>query len=131
MTTAQQELTDSNAAGVSQISNISAVSPASVSGADTKHNIEGTSCLPEELQPHKPHDPTAGPADRPPQAGVSTATSKPTSSVFSRSESAPVHNVPMRVIHRPLPSELDESKVEAFMREMQVGPVQASRPDPC
>lgn len=53
-------------------------------------------------------------------ADVATTADKPTSSVFSRSDSAPVHNVPMRVIHRPLPSELDEAKVEAFMQEMKV-----------
>jgi sulfiredoxin len=41
--------------------------------------------------------------------------------VFSRDADAPVHVVPMRVIHRPLPSELDEDKVQAFMEEMKVG----------
>lgn len=46
--------------------------------------------------------------------------SRPTGSAFSRSDSAPVHDVPMRVIHRPLPSELDENKVQAFMNEMKV-----------
>jgi uncharacterized ParB-like nuclease family protein len=29
----------------------------------------------------------------------------------------------MSVIRRPLPSELDESKVQAFMREMEVRPL--------
>ncbi|KAL7422950.1 hypothetical protein Q5752_002248 [Cryptotrichosporon argae] len=29
----------------------------------------------------------------------------------------------MRVIHRPLPSELDEDKVQGFMREMQAGDI--------
>ncbi|TYJ54391.1 hypothetical protein B9479_004979 [Cryptococcus floricola] len=53
----------------------------------TEEQQQGPSCLPTELQPDKP-----------------------TSSVFSRSEDAPVHNVPMRVINRPLPSELDEDK---------------------
>ena len=43
---------------------------------------------------------------------------KATGSIFSRS--APTYNVPMRVIHRPLPSELDEDKVQAFMAGMQV-----------
>ncbi|WVQ70696.1 hypothetical protein IAR50_000218 [Cryptococcus sp. DSM 104548] len=63
-----------------------------------QQQTQGPSCLPAELQPDKP-----------------------TSSVFSRSEDAPVHNVPMRVINRPLPSELDEDKVKAFMDEMQRG----------
>lgn len=45
---------------------------------------------------------------------------RPESSIFARSD-APVHNVPMSVIRRPLPSELDEAKVRAFMDEMQVG----------
>ncbi|ODN99498.1 sulfiredoxin [Cryptococcus wingfieldii CBS 7118] len=62
----------------------------------TEEQQQGASCLPTELQPDKP-----------------------TSSVFSRSEDAPVHNVPMRVINRPLPSELDENKVQAFMDEMK------------
>lgn len=48
------------------------------------------------------------------------ATPHATSSIFSRSEAAPVHLVPMRVIRRPLPSELDEEKVQTFMAEMQV-----------
>lgn len=53
--------------------------------------------------------------------GIATATQdRPTSSVFSRDDNAPVHVVPMRVIHRPLPSELDEAKVQAFMEEMKV-----------
>lgn len=43
-----------------------------------------------------------------------------TSSIFSRSESAPIHLVPMSVIRRPLPSELDEDKVQTFMDEMEV-----------
>lgn len=45
---------------------------------------------------------------------------RPTTSVFARGSDAPVHVVPMGVIHRPLPSELDEAKVEAFMEEMKV-----------
>lgn len=44
---------------------------------------------------------------------------KPDSSIFARDD-APVHNVPMAVIRRPLPSELDEAKVQAFMEEMKV-----------
>lgn len=44
---------------------------------------------------------------------------KPESSIFARDD-APVHNVPMAVIRRPLPSELDEAKVQAFMEEMKV-----------
>lgn len=49
---------------------------------------------------------------------------KPESSIFARDD-APVHNVPMAVIRRPLPSELDEDKVLAFMEEMKV----SSSPD--
>ncbi|KAL1410038.1 hypothetical protein Q8F55_004040 [Vanrija albida] len=45
------------------------------------------------------------------------------SSIFARDETAPIHVVPMRVIHRPLPSELDEQKVQSFMQEMQAGDV--------
>lgn len=44
---------------------------------------------------------------------------KPKSSVFARGEGE-VHIVPMSVIQRPLPSELDENKVLAFMEEMKV-----------
>ena len=59
---------------------------------------------------------------------VSNHPSQPTSSIFSRSESAPIHNVPMSVIRRPFPSELDEGKVQTFMAEMQVCPsIQASK----
>lgn len=32
----------------------------------------------------------------------------------------PTEQVPMRVINRPLPSELDESKVERFMEDIKV-----------
>lgn len=63
-------------------------------------DTQGPSCLPTELQPQ--------------------ATDNPTSSVFARTEDVPVHNVPMRVINRPLPSELDENKVKTFMAEMEV-----------
>lgn len=42
------------------------------------------------------------------------------SSIFARGGDAPVHNVPMRVINRPVPSELDEGKVAAFMQDMRV-----------
>lgn len=45
---------------------------------------------------------------------------RPTSSIFARKEDAPIHNVPMAVIRRPLPSELDEGKVLTFMEEMKV-----------
>nr|KIR86554.1 hypothetical protein I308_02871 [Cryptococcus tetragattii IND107] len=61
---------------------------------------------------------TQGPTCLPNQL-LSQATNNPGSSVFSRAEDAPVHNVPMRVINRPLPSELDENKVKAFMAEME------------
>ncbi|OWZ55948.1 sulfiredoxin [Cryptococcus neoformans var. grubii Br795] len=64
-------------------------------------DTQGPSCLPTELQPQ--------------------ATNNPTSSVFARTEDVPVHNVPMRVINRPLPSELDENKVKTFMTEMERG----------
>lgn len=43
----------------------------------------------------------------------------PTSSAFARNEKE-VHIVPMSVIRRPLPSELDEAKVLGFMDDMQV-----------
>ncbi|WVN89735.1 uncharacterized protein L203_104965 [Cryptococcus depauperatus CBS 7841] len=68
---------------------------------DSPVKTQDPSCLPSELQPQNPY--------------------QPTSSVFSRSEDAPIHNVPMRVVNRPLPSELDENKVKAFMEEMQRG----------
>ena len=44
---------------------------------------------------------------------------KPKSSAFARGDGE-VHIVPMSVIQRPLPSELDEEKVKAFMQEMKV-----------
>lgn len=47
------------------------------------------------------------------------------SSIFSRYDDLPVHNVPMRVINRPLPSELDEEKVLSFMEDMKVSPSSA------
>ena len=75
-----------------------------MTGSQSPENTT-TSCLPPEL---------TGPT---PQDG-----DKPTSSIFARNEKGPIHNVPMRVIHRPLPSELDEEKVKSFMREMEVGP---------
>lgn len=53
---------------------------------------------------------------------------KPTSSAFARGEGA-VHVVPMSVIRRPMPSELDESKVQAFMAEMRF--VDFERPRAC
>ncbi|GAA5927826.1 sulfiredoxin [Sporobolomyces koalae] len=37
------------------------------------------------------------------------------------SADAPTVNVPMRVINRPLPSELDEEKVKQFMKDIQAG----------
>lgn len=69
--------------------------PAQQQTSDT----QGPTCLPNQLLPQ--------------------TTNNPGSSVFSRAEDAPVHNVPMRVINRPLPSELDENKVKAFMAEME------------
>lgn len=45
--------------------------------------------------------------------------SKPNSSAFARGDGE-VHIVPMSVIQRPLPSELDEAKVLSFMEEMKV-----------
>lgn len=44
---------------------------------------------------------------------------KPQSSAFARGDGE-VHIVPMSVIQRPLPAELDEDKVKAFMEEMKV-----------
>jgi hypothetical protein len=44
---------------------------------------------------------------------------KPQSSAFARGDGE-VHIVPMSIIQRPLPSELDEEKVKAFMEEMKV-----------
>ena len=42
-------------------------------------------------------------------------------SMFSKeSENTPTVQVPMRVINRPLPSELSEDKVEQFMRDIKV-----------
>lgn len=40
-------------------------------------------------------------------------------SIFAKAGQAPV-DVPMRVLNRPLPSELDEDKVQRFMRDIQV-----------
>ncbi|WWD20650.1 hypothetical protein CI109_105126 [Kwoniella shandongensis] len=84
--------------------------------SSSQSDIEsGPSCLPTELQPQPSTSKT------PDGTSTATATAKPTSSVFSRGEDVPVHNVPMRVIHRPLPSELDEEKVKTFMEEMKSG----------
>ncbi|WWD08439.1 hypothetical protein V865_006551 [Kwoniella europaea PYCC6329] len=74
----------------------------------TATDIPAAPCLPEQLQP-QPHS-------TPPTSDV-----RPTSSVFARNEETPIHNVPMRVIRRPLPSELDEEKVQTFMDEMKAG----------
>jgi len=46
-------------------------------------------------------------------------TDKPQSSAFARGDGE-VHMVPMSVIQRPLPAELNEDKVKAFMEEMKV-----------
>ncbi|WVQ63260.1 hypothetical protein V866_005507 [Kwoniella sp. B9012] len=74
----------------------------------TTTEIPAASCLPEQLQPQ-------------PDSTPSTSDVRPTSSVFARNEETPIHNVPMRVIRRPLPSELDEAKVQTFMDEMKAG----------
>lgn len=98
------------------------------------------SCIPEQLldpaqEPAPAHStaPVPSAVDQPTDAaatGDAASSSgeaaapgtvdRPTSSVFARGDNAPVHVVPMRVIHRPLPSELDEDKVLAFMEEMKV-----------
>lgn len=52
------------------------------------------------------------------QAARRSVSDKPQSSAFARGEGA-VHVVPMSVIRRPMPSELDEDKVAAFMEEMR------------
>lgn len=85
-------------------------------------------CIPEELREaaddlSNSSVPTENrqSADTAPAATEQASTAPhATSSVFSRDQDAPVHVVPMRVIHRPLPSELDEAKVLAFMDEMRV-----------
>jgi sulfiredoxin len=76
-------------------------------------DTNATACIPPELKDAAAEAAAAAPASAPTQHA--------TSSVFSRDADAPVHVVPMRVIHRPLPSELDEDKVQAFMEEMKVG----------
>ncbi|WVW80908.1 hypothetical protein I302_102899 [Kwoniella bestiolae CBS 10118] len=73
-----------------------------------------TSCLPEQLQLQPETTATATSTSSNPEV-------RPTSSIFARNEEAPIHNVPMRVIRRPLPSELDEGKVQTFMEEMKAG----------
>ncbi|TXT11085.1 hypothetical protein VHUM_01836 [Vanrija humicola] len=95
-----------------------------------------TSCIPDDLrQLAKPTTATGDdnavgdtPAPAAPASAATDTTSSDEaahakSSIFARDENAPVHVVPMRVIHRPLPSELDESKVQSFMKEMQAGDV--------
>lgn len=52
----------------------------------------------------------------------SSASALPTTSAFAR-EGSTVHSVPMSVVRRIVPSELDEDKVQAFMEEMKVGAV--------
>ncbi|EIW69927.1 hypothetical protein TREMEDRAFT_19218, partial [Tremella mesenterica DSM 1558] len=69
----------------------------------------GPSCLPTSILPPKET-----------QNVKVDETQKPTSSVFARDQGA-IHNVPMSVINRPLPSELDENKVLTFMDEMKRG----------
>jgi sulfiredoxin len=88
------------------------------------------SCIPDELTqpaPASPRDNLDGdhiPAGADSGDDGAASQDRPTSSVFARGDGAPVHNVPMRVIHRPLPSELDEDKVLAFMDEMRVSRLQ-------
>ncbi|WVQ95502.1 hypothetical protein IAU59_002599 [Kwoniella sp. CBS 9459] len=112
-------------------------------------NPNPTTCLPEALRPqsqsHSSSEEQSGfpqasaPASSTSESSTSTFNAnanananaenstnggtddRPTSSIFSRSDAAPVHNVPMRVIRRPLPSELDENKVLTFMEEMKGG----------
>ncbi|KAL8279895.1 hypothetical protein RQP46_007745 [Phenoliferia psychrophenolica] len=43
-----------------------------------------------------------------------------TSSVFAAKE-RPSHDVPMSIINRPLPSQLDEAKVARFMEDIKAG----------
>jgi hypothetical protein len=129
MTNAGQSSTNVGTGDVSGVPDVSQVPGVSDANASDGPN-DPSSCLPSILRPQTsttvaegdPIGPSGVTADQSSQPGSKSTQgpSKPTSSVFSRSESAPVHNVPMRVIHRPLPSELDESKVQAFMREMQV-----------
>jgi uncharacterized ParB-like nuclease family protein len=59
------------------------------------------------------------------ETGGHSAEYQPTSSAFARDDGA-VHVVPMSVIRRPLPSELEEAKVLAFMKQMRVCPAAVS-----
>lgn len=86
------------------------------------------SCVPDQLTNPAPEAPRdnldtgipAGADSTTGGEGDAASHDRPTSSVFARAEGAPIHKVPMRVIHRPLPSELDEAKVQAFIDEMKV-----------
>ncbi|WVF67938.1 hypothetical protein IAT40_002700 [Kwoniella sp. CBS 6097] len=105
------------------------VSNISAQQQDSDSDSDPTTCLPEALlrpqeQPQVQTSAESVVSPSPSTASASpnaTTSDRPTSSVFSRSDSAPVHNVPMRVIRRPLPSELDENKVLTFMEEMKGG----------
>ncbi|TIA72867.1 hypothetical protein E3P91_01710 [Wallemia ichthyophaga] len=54
---------------------------------------------------------------------VVTMTTLPNSSVFQSERTDNIHDVPMRVINRPFPPELDEVKVEKFIQDYQKGDV--------
>jgi uncharacterized ParB-like nuclease family protein len=43
------------------------------------------------------------------------------SSIFVQDD-APVYEMPVTAINRPLPSTLDNAKVQQFVQDMQVGP---------
>ena len=43
------------------------------------------------------------------------------SSIFISESTSEVHEMPVSIIHRPIQSVLDESKVEEFMARMQAG----------
>ena len=82
------------------------------------------SCLPDDLL-SRPQARPGSPGHRDEKSTSRDLLTKPTGSIFAGSDSAPIHDVPMRVIHRPLPSELDEDKVTAFMAEMKVRDIMA------
>jgi uncharacterized ParB-like nuclease family protein len=44
----------------------------------------------------------------------------PNSSIFVQDD-APVYDMPVSAINRPLPSTLDHAKVQQFVEDMQVG----------
>ncbi|WWC72519.1 uncharacterized protein I206_106481 [Kwoniella pini CBS 10737] len=79
-----------------------------------------SSCLPEQLQPAK-NESSSSSTSLKLNDNINEIEDKPKSSIFSRNEESPIHNVPMKIIRRPLPSELDENKVLKFMKEMKDG----------